>query len=40
MPSAMLMPGECLRDLSGLELTDETKRMFLYENAERVFSLT
>jgi predicted TIM-barrel fold metal-dependent hydrolase len=28
----MLMPGECLRDLTGLELTDETKRMFLYEN--------
>lgn len=35
----MLMPGECLRDLTGLELDDETKRMFLYENAERVFSL-
>lgn len=36
----MLTPGECLRDLTGLELADETKRMFLYENAERVFSLT
>lgn len=35
----MLTPVECLRDLSGLELADETKRMFLYENAERVFSL-
>jgi predicted TIM-barrel fold metal-dependent hydrolase len=35
----MLMPRDCLRDLSGLELDDETKRMFLYENAERVFSL-
>jgi uncharacterized protein len=36
----MLTPGECLRDLTGLELADETNRMFLYENAERVFSLT
>ncbi len=36
----MLMPKKCLRDLTGLELADETKRMFLYENAERVFSLT
>ncbi len=36
----MLMPGDCLRDLAELELDDEATRMFLYENAERVFSLT
>lgn len=35
----MLRPGECLRDLATLKLDDETQRMFLYENAERVFSL-
>lgn len=35
----MLMPADCLRDLAGLELDYETKRMFLFENAERVFSL-
>ena len=36
----MLMPADCLRDLAKLELDDEATRMFLYENAERVFSLT
>ncbi|MEK6323376.1 MAG: amidohydrolase family protein [Acidobacteriota bacterium] len=35
----MLRPAECLRDLAILQLDDETKRMFLHENAERVFSL-
>jgi predicted TIM-barrel fold metal-dependent hydrolase len=35
----MLMPGDCLRDLDRLELDDETKRLFLYENAARVFSV-
>jgi predicted TIM-barrel fold metal-dependent hydrolase len=35
----MLMHRDCLRDLATLGLDDETKRMFLYENAERVFSL-
>jgi uncharacterized protein len=35
----MLTPRECLEDLSQLKLDDETKRMFLSENAERVFSL-
>lgn len=35
----MLMPGDCLEDLAGLDLGDDTKRMFLYENAELVFSL-
>ncbi len=36
----MLTPGDCLRDLAKLELDDEATRMFLCENAERVFSLT
>lgn len=35
----MLTPADCLRDLAGLELDDETKRMFLFENAQQVFSL-
>lgn len=36
----MLMHQDCLQDLGTLGLDDETNRMFLYENAERVFSLT
>jgi uncharacterized protein len=36
----MLMPGDCLKDLAALELDDETNRLFLRENAKRVFSLT
>jgi predicted TIM-barrel fold metal-dependent hydrolase len=35
----MLTPSDCLRDLASLGLDDEVTRMFLYENAERVFSL-
>jgi predicted TIM-barrel fold metal-dependent hydrolase len=36
----MLTPADCLRDLGSLELDDEATRMFLSENAERVFSLS
>jgi hypothetical protein len=36
----MLMPADCLKDLAALELDDETNRLFLSENALRVFSLT
>jgi len=35
----MLAPRDCLADLDSLEFSDEVKRMFLYENAKRVFSL-
>jgi uncharacterized protein len=31
--------GDCLRDLASLELDDETTRLFLHGNAERVFGL-
>ncbi len=30
---------ECLNDLAGLELDDEVRELFLYENATRVFAL-
>jgi predicted TIM-barrel fold metal-dependent hydrolase len=36
----MLMPEDCLLDLPNLELDDETTRLFLFDNAKRVFSLT
>jgi predicted TIM-barrel fold metal-dependent hydrolase len=36
----MLMPADCLDDLAALELDDESTRLFLRENAKRVFSLT
>lgn len=35
----MLTPADCLRDLASLGLDEEATRMFLHENAERVFSL-
>jgi hypothetical protein len=35
----MLTAQSCLEDLDALQLDDEAKRMFLYENAERVFKL-
>lgn len=35
----MLTPADCLRDLTSLGLDDQATRMFLYENAARVFSL-
>lgn len=35
----MLTPGKCLEDFDALGLNDEAKRMFLHENAVRVFGL-
>ena len=35
----MVSPEKCLRDLPALELEDEVRRLFLADNAERVFQL-
>jgi hypothetical protein len=35
----MVTAGMCLKDLDSLQLTDEVKKLFLYENAVRVFGL-
>jgi len=35
----MLMPAECLAQMEELGLDDETRRLFLGENAQRVFRL-
>ncbi len=35
----MLTPAQCLQDLEALKLDEETQRLFLYENAKRVFQL-
>ncbi len=35
----MIMPGDALADLETLGLNEETKRMFLFENAARVFGI-
>ncbi|MCO4769392.1 MAG: amidohydrolase [Deltaproteobacteria bacterium] len=35
----MLAPALCLQDLPSLELDDETSRLFLHDNAQRVFRL-
>ena len=35
----MIMPGECLAQVDTLGLDDEAKRLFLGENATRVFGL-
>ncbi len=35
----MLMPAACLKQLDALELDEETKNCFLYENAKTVFKL-
>ena len=35
----MLTPRECLQDLAMLEPDEETTRLFLAENAARVFAL-
>jgi len=35
----MITPSECLKDLDILCLDDEIKRLFLHENAKKVFSL-
>lgn len=36
----MLMPGECLAEVDALGLDDEARRLFLHDNAARVFGLT
>ena len=36
----MILPGACLEQVGSLELDDETKRLFLHDNAARVFGLT
>jgi len=35
----MVTATMCLKDLDGLQLTEEVKRLFLYENAQMVFGL-
>jgi hypothetical protein len=35
----MVTPAMCLKDLNTLNLTDEVKNLFLYENAQRVFGI-
>jgi hypothetical protein len=35
----MVTAAMCLKDLDALQLTDEGKKLFLYENAQRVFGL-
>jgi predicted TIM-barrel fold metal-dependent hydrolase len=35
----MILPGDCLAELSALSLDAEVTRLFLYENAARVFRL-
>jgi hypothetical protein len=35
----MIMPAQCLKDLEGLGLEDETRRLFLRDNALRIFNL-
>lgn len=35
----MITASMCLKDLDSLDLTDEVKRLFLYENAVRIFHL-
>lgn len=35
----MIMPGACLEELGDLGLDDETTRLFLHDNAARVFDL-
>jgi predicted TIM-barrel fold metal-dependent hydrolase len=35
----MILPGECLAEVETLGLDREVERLFLYENAVRVFKL-
>jgi predicted TIM-barrel fold metal-dependent hydrolase len=35
----MIQPAKCIAQLDSLDLPDETRRAFLYENAQRVFGL-
>jgi hypothetical protein len=39
LPGAAGGAPDCLKDLPGLDLDDETAGLFLYGNAERVFGL-
>lgn len=36
----MILPGACLEQVDALALDDEAKRLFLHDNAARVFGLT
>jgi predicted TIM-barrel fold metal-dependent hydrolase len=35
----MVTAGRCLKDLDTLELSDDVKKLFLCDNAKRVFGL-
>jgi predicted TIM-barrel fold metal-dependent hydrolase len=35
----MIQPAKCIAQLDSLDLPDEARRAFLYENAQRVFGL-
>ena len=35
----MIQPAKCMAQLDALGLSDETRRLFLYENAKTVFRL-
>ncbi|CAA0124518.1 Uncharacterised protein [BD1-7 clade bacterium] len=35
----MLTPQQCLQDIDQLELDDETRQCFLYDNAKRIFNI-
>ena len=35
----MIQPAKCIAQVDSLDLPDETRRAFLYANAQRVFSL-
>ncbi len=35
----MIFPAQCLAELDTLGLDDETRRLFLHDNAARVFAL-
>jgi predicted TIM-barrel fold metal-dependent hydrolase len=35
----MITPAQCLKDLDTLGLTDEVKKLFLYDNAKHVFNI-
>ena len=35
----MIQPAKCMAQLETVSLADETRRLFLYENALRVFAL-
>ena len=35
----MIMPGDCLADLDSLGLDDETRRLFFFGNAAKIFNI-